>query len=199
MCGIAGFVGISDKPLLKRMCDIITHRGPDDYGIFIDRNVGLGNRRLSIIDVKGGHQPLQNENGTITITYNGEIYNYLDLKAELEKKGHKFRTKSDTEAIIHAYEEYGERCPEKLRGMFAIAIWDSRNKSLFLARDRLGKKPLYYTYANGVFIFGSEIKSLLLHEGVKRELDYEALDQYLTFRYVPGTMTMFKGIFNLWP
>ncbi len=199
MCGIAGFVGISDRQLLKKMCNIIQHRGPDESGFFIDDNVGLGNQRLSIIDVAEGHMPMQNEDKTITITYNGEIYNYLELKKELEEKGHRFSTRSDTEAIIHAYEEYGDSCVEKLRGMFAIALWDTKKKSLFLARDRFGKKPLYYTYVNGVFLFGSEIKSILLHAGVKRQLNYEALDKYLTFRYVPGSITMFKNIYKLPP
>ena len=159
--------------------------------------MGLGNRRLSIIDVKGGHQPMQNEDGTITITYNGEIYNYLELKEELEKKGHRFQTKSDTEVILHLYEEYGNKCVEKLRGMFAIAIWDARNKKLFLARDRLGIKPLYYTLINGKLLFGSEIKSLLQYPDVKRQVNFKALHHFLSLQYIPGPDTMFENIYKL--
>jgi len=198
MCGIAGFYGLEDKNLIKKMCNAIKHRGPDDYGYFIDKNICLGNRRLSIIDVKGGHQPIHNEDESIWIVFNGEIYNYKDIKQKLESKGHRFYTNSDTEVIVHAYEEYGERCPEKLRGMFAFAIWDSNKKILFLARDRLGIKPLYYTKLGDVFLFASEIKAILEYP-IKREIDLEALNQYITFRYVLGEKTLFKGIKRLIP
>jgi asparagine synthase (glutamine-hydrolysing) len=198
MCGIAGFYGLEDKNLIKKMCNAIKHRGPDDYGYFIDKNICLGNRRLSIIDVKGGHQPIHNEDESIWIVFNGEIYNYKEIKQKLESKGHRFYTNSDTEVIVHAYEEYGERCPEKLRGMFAFAIWDSNKKILFLARDRLGIKPLYYTKLGDVFLFASEIKAILEYP-IKREIDLEALNQYITFRYVLGEKTLFKGIKRLIP
>lgn len=197
LCGICGIVGISDKELIKKMCDVIEHRGPDDHGYFIDDDVCLGNRRLSIIDIAEGHQPIHNEDESIWITFNGEIYNFLELKKELEKKGHKFYTNCDTEAIVHCYEEYGDECPKKLRGMFGFAIWDKNKNKLFLARDRLGKKPLYYTFVEGKFIFGSEIKSILQYEDVKRKVNLRALHHFLTLQYVPGPDTMFEGIFKL--
>ena len=197
MCGICGIVGISDKKLIKKMCDVIQHRGPNDHGYFIDDKVCLGNRRLSIIDIAEGHQPIHNEDESIWITFNGEIYNFLELKSELEGKSHRFYTNSDTEVIVHCYEGYGEECPKKLRGMFAFAIWDKKKKKLFLARDRLGKKPLYYTIVNENFIFGSEIKSILQYENVKRRVNPRALHHFLTLQYVPGPDTMFEGIFKL--
>lgn len=199
MCGICGFVGFNDQKLLKRMCDVIIHRGPDDHGTFVDRNISLGNQRLSIIDIKKGHQPIHNEDESIFITYNGEVYNFLQLKQDLENKGHKFYTTTDTEAIVHAYEEYGDSFVERLRGMFAFAIWDSKKKRLLLGRDRLGKKPLYYTFVNGKFLFGSEIKSILQCEEIKRKVDYQALYNFLVFRYIPGELTMFEGIKKLLP
>ena len=148
MCGICGIIGLSDKQLIKKMCDVIYHRGPDDFGYFIDNKVCLGNRRLSIIDIAGGHQPIHNEDESIWITFNGEIYNFLGLKNELEKKDHEFYTNSDTEVIVHLYEEYGNFFVNKLRGMFAFSIWDSKKKKLLIGRDRLGIKPLYYTMNN---------------------------------------------------
>jgi len=199
LCGICGYAGFNDPKLLKRMCKIIIHRGPDDSGIFLDDNVGLGNQRLSIIDVATGHQPLHNEDESIWITYNGEIYNFLDLRHELESRGHKFYTSSDTEVIVHLYEEFDESCVKKLRGMFAFAIWDNNKKKLFLARDRLGIKPLYYTIVNGKFLFGSEIKSISQFSEVERKVNYRDLHHYLTFRYVPGEGTMFVGIKKLLP
>lgn len=199
MCGICGLVGLEDGQLLKRMCDVIEHRGPNDSGFYTNGKVSLGNRRLSIIDVKGGHQPIHNEDETIWVTFNGEIYNYGQLKQGLEKSGHKFYTNSDTEAIVHLYEKYGEKFVEKLRGMFAIAIWDDKKKRLVLTRDRLGKKPLYYSVVNGIFLFGSEIKSILQYEETPRKVDFKALDYFLTFRYVPGPLTMFQGIKKLQP
>ncbi len=197
MCGICGFAGFNDRRLIRKMCDIIRHRGPDDEGFYSDKNVELGMRRLSIIDLEGGHQPMHNEDESIWIIFNGEIYNFQQLKSDLEKRGHKFYTNSDTEAIVHCYEEYEENFANKLDGMFAFAIWDSKEKKLILARDRFGKKPLYYTTAGGSLIFGSEIKSLLLHESVKREVDRESLSYFLRFGYVPTEKTMFKNIFKL--
>ena len=197
MCGICGMLGFEDKNLLRKMCDVMHHRGFDDSGLFIDKNIGLGHTRLNIIDLKTGHQPIHNEDGSIIIICNGEIYNFEDLRYQLEKKGHKFYTFSDTEVIVHLYEEFGEGCVEKLRGMFAFAIWDSKEEKLFLARDRLGIKPLYYTFFDGVFLFGSEIKSILQYEGVKKEVDLNALRNFLTFCYVPAPRTMFRGISKL--
>ncbi len=199
MCGIAGFFGFEDKKLLKKMCDVIDYRGPNDFGMFSDKNVGLGIRRLSIIDMKGGKQPIHNENQDIWIVFNGEIYNFPELKTLIESKGHRFYTKSDTECIIHLYEIFGENCVNYLRGMFAFAIWDSRKQALFLARDRLGKKPLYYTVLGDKILFGSEIKSILQSIEIKREVNLQALHEFLTVQYVPGPKTMFKNIWKLEP
>lgn len=209
MCGIAGFVGqeiLSPAQeqefasLLDRMCRIIKHRGPDDQGMMIKGAVALGMRRLSIIDLKGGHQPISNETADVTVVFNGEIYNFRELQRELEARGHKFQTHSDTETIVHAYEEYGAACVTQLRGMFALALWDARERSLFLARDRVGKKPLYYTLTKqGTLVFGSELKSLLQHPEVSREVNPAALDAYLTFGYVPDPLSIYQGIYKLAP
>jgi asparagine synthase (glutamine-hydrolysing) len=207
MCGIAGFVNGSDAPaararelVLERMCRVIAHRGPDDQGTMVAANVALGMRRLSIIDLAGGHQPISNEDGTVTIVFNGEIYNYKGLQRELEARGHRFQTNSDTETIVHAYEEYGPACVEHLRGMFAFAIWDARARKLFLARDRAGKKPLYYALTpRGTLVFGSELKSLLAHPEVEREVSAEAVDAYLTFGYVPDPLCILRGVSKLPP
>ncbi|MFL6229578.1 MAG: asparagine synthase (glutamine-hydrolyzing) [Pyrinomonadaceae bacterium] len=207
MCGIAGFVNTLDAPpareraaVLTRMCRVITHRGPDDEGTLVTDGVALGMRRLSIIDLSGGHQPISNEDGTVSIVFNGEIYNFKELHAELQSRGHVFRTHSDTEAIVHAYEEYGAACVEHLRGMFAFAIWDARERTLFLARDRVGKKPLYYALTErGTLVFGSELKSLLEHPEVEREIDAQALDAYLTFGYVPDPLCILRGVNKLPP
>lgn len=199
MCGICGIVGFEDADLIKRMCDKIVHRGPDDFGYFIDENICLGNRRLAIIDISGGHQPLSNEEGDIWITYNGEVYNFQQLKNDLEKKGHIFKTNCDTEVIVHAYEEYDLSFVDKLRGMFAFAIWDSRKRRVILARDRIGIKPLYYTWVKNNFIFASEIKSILEYEEVSRELNTRFLEEYLRFRCVFSPNTLFKHIFKLRP
>ena len=203
MCGIAGVINkrgeYASKALVKQMCDVITHRGPDEYGIFQKKHVGLGMRRLSIIDLATGKQPITNENKSIWIVFNGEIYNRQDLRLELEKKGHRFKTKADTEAIIHAYEEWGEDCVTRLNGMFAIAIWDSKRQRLFLARDRIGIKPLYYYSDQQKLVFGSEIKSILQVPGVQRELNLQALDNFLTFEYTPGPRSIFKNIQKLSP
>jgi asparagine synthase (glutamine-hydrolysing) len=204
MCGICGIVNFNstepvDPDLIERMTSAQAHRGPDDHGYFIDRNVGLGHRRLSIIDLSGGKQPIFNEDESIVVVFNGEIYNYADLTDSLITKGHQFRTRSDTETIVHAYEEYGDDCMRDFRGMFAFAVWDRRRKRLLLVRDRLGIKPVYYYTGKGFVVFASEIKSLLQHPAVPREVDPEAVDLYLTLRYVPGPRTMFKNILKLQP
>ena len=177
----------------------MAYRGPDDSGFFIDNNVGLANQRLSIIDLKTGHQPVHNEDESIWVTFNGEIYNFKELKVILEKKGHRFYSNSDTEVIVHAYEEYGNNCVNHFNGMFAFAIWDSNKKKLLLARDRLGIKPLYYALYNEKLIFASEIKSILQYKEFKKEIDYTALNNFFTFRYVPGEKTIIKGINRLLP
>ena len=204
MCGICGIIQSDtsnpiDEGLLRRMSSTLNHRGPDDAGYFFDQEAGLGHRRLSIIDIEGGQQPIFNEDRSATIVFNGEIYNYLDLRNNLIGRGHIFKTRSDTETIIHAYEEYGGPFVERLRGMFAFAIWDRRLHRLVLARDRLGLKPVYYWKGDGIFAFASEIKALLQISQIRREVDPEALDLYLSLRYVPGPRTMFKGILKLQP
>lgn len=199
MCGICGFVGCNDMDLLKRMTEILAHRGPDDFGYYFKDNVGLGHRRLSIIDLNTGRQPLFNENKSICIVYNGEIYNYLDLRVELQEKGHHFTTTSDTEVIVHLYEELGVDCIKKLNGMFAFAIWDEKKKRLLLVRDRAGIKPLYYTVSNNAIFFASEIKSLLENKDLMREINPQALDSYLALRYVPGDTTLLRGIYKIPP
>ncbi|MFZ3065553.1 MAG: asparagine synthase (glutamine-hydrolyzing) [Nitrospirota bacterium] len=204
MCGICGKLNFDknkdiDKGLIKKMCDTIVHRGPDDEGYYINKNIGLGMRRLSIIDLNTGHQPISNENQKIWIVFNGEIYNYRELKQDLIKKGHQFKTGSDTEAIIHLYEEYDVDCLKLLRGMFAFAIWDEVKSRLFLARDRVGKKPLIYTVANNSIIFASELKAIIQDNSVKKEIDFDALDQYMSFQFVPAPYTIFKGINKLPP
>lgn len=209
MCGIAGFVDYWDERsdhsrergrLLKTMCDVIRHRGPDDEGFLLKSGVALGMRRLSIIDLAGGHQPISGEDGTVTIVFNGEIYNFQELRPALESRGHTFKTNSDTEAIVHAYEEYGPSCANHLRGMFAFAIWDDKTRALYMARDRVGKKPLYYTVTpGGTLVFGSEIKSILEHPDITTEINLEALDAYFTLGYVPDPLTMFRDIHKLPP
>jgi asparagine synthase (glutamine-hydrolysing) len=209
MCGIAGFVDYWDRNggdsfergrLLKGMCDVIRHRGPDDDGFLLKTGVALGMRRLAIIDLAGGAQPISGEDGSVTIVFNGEIYSFHELRSELEKRGHTFKTNSDTEAIVHAYEEYGPSCANHLRGMFALAIWDDKKRELYIARDRVGKKPLYYTLTPGqTLVFGSEIKSILEHPDVKREINLEALDAYFTLGYVPDPLSIFKNIYKLPP
>jgi len=206
MCGING-IALSSRsresievPVLERMRDVIRHRGPDDKGIFIDGRVGLGHRRLSIVDVAAGHQPMTNEDGSLHITYNGEIYNHADFRPELEAAGHTYRTHCDTETILHLYEEYGQSCVNQLRGMFAFAIWDQRRRELFIARDRLGVKPLYYTHTDdGSLYFGSEIKTLLEAGAVKAEINYQALPDYLANHATSGQDTLFRGVKRLLP
>lgn len=202
MCGIAGFVNIGlgaedAGALLRGMTDIIRHRGPDDDGHWLGDTAGLGMRRLSIIDVDGGRQPITNEDGSVIAIFNGEIYNYQQLRQELETAGHRFATNSDTETIIHAYEDDGLDFVRRLRGMFAIALWDRHRRRLVLTRDRFGKKPIHYTVDNGRLIFGSEIKSLLLAPGMRRQLDPIAISQYFTFGYIPAPRTAFVGIYKL--
>jgi len=209
MCGIAGFVDLWARKgraaeergeILARMCRIIRHRGPDDQGVMVKPGVALGMRRLAIIDLVTGNQPMSGEDGTVTIVFNGEIYNFQELKAKLEAHGHTFQTHSDTEAIVHGYEEFGPACVDDLRGMFAFAIWDEKARTLFVARDRAGKKPLYYTTTpNGTFVFGSELKSLLEHPEVERETNPEALDAYFTLGYVPDPLSIFRNVHKLPP
>jgi asparagine synthase (glutamine-hydrolysing) len=177
----------------------IVHRGPDDDGFLVQGNVGLAMRRLSIIDLASGHQPIANEDETLWIVYNGEIYNHRDLRQGLAARGHRYRTHSDTETILHLYEEHGRECVQHLRGMFAFAIWDSRARQLFIARDRLGIKPLYYYFQDGVFAFGSEIKAILAHPNIRSEFNRGALAEYLAFGYLSGEQTMYRGIRKLMP
>ncbi len=205
MCGISGLVNCGDRETLVRMTNVQTHRGPDDSGLWERRfpdggYIGLGSRRLAILDLSaGGHMPMSNEDGTVWITYNGEIYNFADLRRQLEGKGHRFRSHTDTEAIVHLYEEYGVDCLNRLNGMFALAICDLRGLSpkLFLARDHFGIKPLYYCERGGKLVFASEIKALLEVPGIEASMNMEALDKYLTFLWVPDPLTMFEGICKL--
>lgn len=204
MCGICGKLNFNkdkvvEKDLIKSMCDTLVHRGPDDEGYYTNKNIGLGMRRLSIIDINTGHQPISNEDEKIWIVFNGEIYNYRILRSELENRGHRFKTNSDTEAIIHLYEDYGVDCLKHLRGMFAFAIWDTESERLFLARDRVGKKPLVYATVNNSIIFASELKAIIQEYAVNKEIDLDALDQYLTFQFVPAPYTILKGIKKLPP
>jgi asparagine synthase (glutamine-hydrolysing) len=199
MCGIAGYTGREIPGLMPCMLDLIRHRGPDDDGEYHDREIHLGMVRLSIIDLSGGHQPITNEGGTIQVIFNGEIFNYVELKAELEARGHQFKTNSDTETIVHAYEEFGVSFANKLNGMFAIAIWDSRDQTVLVYRDRFGVKPLFYSQLNGSLIFGSEIKALRVHPAIGRELDYEAISHYLSLRNVPAPYTIYRDIRALLP
>src|SRR5712692_322702 len=204
MCGICGILYPDPRQRVERgtlseMNRQIVHRGPDDDGFFVEGNIGLAMRRLSIIDIRTGHQPISNEDENIWIVYNGEIYNHRQLRADLEARGHRYRTKSDTETIIHLYEEYGRDCVNHLRGMFAFAIWDRRARRLFIARDRLGIKPLYYRYDGKTFLFGSEIKAILAYPGVKAEFNQSTLAEYLAFGYIAGPETMFAGVQKLPP
>ncbi len=206
MCGIAGFfepnpalTAIERRDVIQHMCDVIAHRGPDDEGFYVDGGLALGMRRLSIIDLATGQQPISNEDGTVWIVFNGEIYNYAELRAGLLQRGHQFRTNSDTETIVHLYEELGDRCVEKLRGMFGFAIWDAREQKLLLARDRIGKKPMHYAQVGSAFLFGSEIKSLLQHPSMKREANLESVSDFLSFGYIPEPQTAFRGIHKLLP
>ena len=204
MCGIAGIYHIKTfepvrEDLLKAMTDALVHRGPDDEGFYCSGPIGLGHRRLSIIDLADGHQPMTNEDRTVWVVFNGEIYNFTDLHGFLESKGHRFQTRSDTEVIVHLYEEMGESCFGELRGMFSIAIWDDRKKKLILARDRVGKKPLYYYHDGSKLLFASEIKAILQVPGISRDIDIEALSDYFSFLYVPAPKSIFKHIRKILP
>lgn len=205
MCGIVGLFDIHaqseiDRPLLERMNQSQFHRGPDEGGVHFEPGLGLGHRRLSIIDLSGGQQPLFNEDGSVAVVFNGEIYNFPDLMEELKKLGHTFRTHCDTEVIVHAWEQWGEACVQRFRGMFAFGLWDRNRHTLFLARDRLGVKPLYYAaLPGGAFLFGSELKSLLVHPGLQRELDPFAIEEYFAYGYIPEPRTIFKQALKLPP
>lgn len=205
MCGICGKLYFDsarqvDGSLISSMSSVLQHRGPDDHGIYVAGPVGLGHQRLSIIDTSAaGHQPMSNEDGSVWIVFNGEIYNFAELRGELEKRGHHFASHTDTETILHLYEEEDIRCLQKLRGMFAFAVWDIRKQRLFLARDRVGKKPLVYTVSDGAFIFASELKALLQDPAVPAPVNYEAIHHYLTYQYVPSPCTIFQGMYKLPP
>jgi asparagine synthase (glutamine-hydrolysing) len=204
MCGICGKLMLDAEAavspaLVKAMADTIAHRGPDDEGYYVSGPVGLGFRRLSIIDLQTGHQPISNEDDTVWIVFNGEIYNYQELRDLLLSKGHVFKTRTDTEVIVHLYEEFGPKCLEKLQGMYGLAIWDTKARSLLLARDRVGIKPLYYCLTGKSLVFGSEIKAILADPSVKREIAPELIDRFLTFLYMPGEETLLAGIKKLAP
>lgn len=204
MCGVCGVYNFRNREpvqieLLKSMAETMTHRGPDAGGFYSLGGVGLGHRRLSIIDLEGGSQPMTNEDGTIWIAFNGEIYNFLELRDPLVRSGHVFKTVSDTETIIHLYEEYGEECFRYLRGMFAIVIWDSRVDKLIMARDRVGKKPLFYAYDGSRIVFASEIKAILKVKGIDSTIDIEAFSDYLSLLYIPNPKSIFKGIKKIRP
>src|SRR2546427_5434256 len=203
MCGIVGIVrfngDVVDEARLKRMRDVLRHRGPDGEGLWIEGPVGLGHRRLAIVDVAGGHQPLANEDESVWIVYNGEIYNHAALRPGLEARGHQYRTRSDTETILHLYEEERERCVERLRGMFAFALWDRARKRLLLARDRLGIQPLYYAVTSRELLFASAIKAMLAAESVRPALNDAILPEFLAARFVAGEETFFRGERELLP
>src|SRR5712691_11835180 len=205
MCGITGIFDVDgyaeiDRALLRRMTDAIRHRGPDGDGFYHAPGIGLGHRRLAIIDLVGGVQPLFNEDRTVCVVFNGEIYNFQPLIAELTACGHRFRTRSDTEVIVHAWEEWGEACLDRFNGMFAFALWDARSETLFLARDRLGEKPLYYGFlADGRLIFGSELKSLLCSPDLDRSLDPQAIEEFFAFGYIPDPHSIYRSVRKLPP
>ncbi len=205
MCGITGFINFQGhnkreaRSLIKKMTDTLIHRGPDAEGFYVDEWAALGHRRLSIIDIQGGAQPMAAKNGTLQIVFNGEIYNFLELRKELESLGHRFRSRSDTEVILRSYIQWGHHCVDKLSGMFAFAIWDRSEKVLFLARDRVGKKPLYYHWNGSTFCFASELKALIAGGLIPEDIDLEALDCYFTFGYIPTPKTIFKSVEKLDP
>jgi asparagine synthase (glutamine-hydrolysing) len=203
MCGIAGIVDLVgkgvDRPLLRRMSARLVHRGPDEEGYFDGQRASLGQRRLSIIDLSSGQQPLANEDESVWVTFNGEIYNFQELRARLEALGHRFKTHSDTEVIVHAYEQYGPACVSQFRGMFAFAVWDEPRRTLFLARDRVGKKPLFYAVVDGQLVFASELQALVEHTEISREPDPAAIDDYLTYGYIPAPRTIYKAVHKLPP
>ncbi|HOJ86073.1 MAG TPA: hypothetical protein PLN68_04020, partial [Elusimicrobiales bacterium] len=201
MCGICGIFSFKNEKInhgdLKKMNDLLIHRGPDDEGFYVEETVGIAMRRLSIIDLESGKQPISNETNDIITVFNGEIYNFKEIKNELLSKGHKFKTKTDTEVIVHLYEEMGTDFPKKLRGMFAVALWDKRKKRLVLTRDRLGKKPLFYYIDSDYFAFSSEIDSLISFEKVKKTINLTAIDSFLTLQYIPAPSTIYKEVKKL--
>ena len=203
MCGICGIFEpggtVVQQSTLKKMADTIRHRGPDDEGFYACGPIGLGHRRLSIIDVAGGHQPLSNEDGSVWIAFNGEIYNFEDLNRRFLSHGHRLKTRSDTETIVHLYEELGEACFAQLRGMFSLALWDGRKQQLLLARDRIGKKPLFYTWDGRRLVFASEMKALFPAEGIPKEIDVEALSDYFSYQYIPAPKTIYRAVRKLRP
>jgi len=200
MCGICGFTGNKNEAVLRRMAESIFHRGPDEDGFYSDGEINLGIRRLSIIDVETGHQPVHNEDQTIWTVFNGEIYNFKELRKELEERGHKFYTDhSDTELIVHLYEDLGNDFTHELNGMFAIALWDKGKKKLLLIRDRMGVKPLFYAIVNNHLVFGSEIKAILVYPDYSRDMNYDAVYHYFTFKNIPAPLTAFRGIYSLLP
>ena len=201
MCGLCGFTGsVEDRDLvLENMTDVITHRGPDSMGYYKDDHISMGFRRLSIIDLEQGHQPIYNEDKSLVLTFNGEIYNYQELREELIQCGHRFYTKTDSEVLIHAFEEWGEKMLDRLRGMFGFAVYNTKDGSVFIARDFFGIKPMHYTVVDGELIYGSEIKSILEHPKYHKKFNYRALDNYLSFQYVVPPETFFEGIYCLLP
>lgn len=204
MCGICGYINLDGSPArkdgtLESMCSAIVHRGPDDRGMLIDGPAAIGIQRLAIIDISGGRQPIHNEDEGVWVVFNGEIYNFPELRRDMEQRGHRFYTKSDTEVLVHLYEEYGDDCVNRLNAMAAMALWDRKNHRLLLARDRFGKKPLYYTIIGNSLVFGSEIKSLLRHPGVSRNVDLISLSKYLAYDYVPSPFSMLAGVQKLMP
>ena len=201
MCGICGFTGevIDRDKVIKNMTDVITHRGPDSDGVFMDDYIAMGFRRLSIIDLDAGHQPIYNEDKTLVLTFNGEIYNYKELRKVLIAKGHKFYTDTDSEVLIHGFEEWREDLLLKLRGMFGFAIYNTKDKSVFVARDFFGIKPMHYTMIDGEFVYASEIKSILEHPKFVKRFNKRALDTYLSYQYAVPPETFFEGVFCLMP
>ncbi|HXJ44256.1 MAG TPA: asparagine synthase (glutamine-hydrolyzing), partial [Bryobacteraceae bacterium] len=203
MCGIAGIVSLDGKPVFERelrdMCSAITHRGPDDEGYYLGVGAGLGMRRLSIIDLASGRQPIQNEDGSVWVVFNGEIYNFRELRRDLEGRGHVFATNTDTETIVHLYEDYGKRCVDHLRGMFAFALWDERTRQLLLARDRVGIKPLYFAEIDGRILFASELKAILQLTEVERKISWSAASHLFTFLSTPPTEAIIDGVHKLEP
>src|SRR3954468_20438165 len=204
MCGIAGFVardGLAPDATARALAmrDVLAHRGPDEAGLHLDAFAALAHRRLSIVDLSTGQQPLANETGTVWVAFNGEVYNHRDARRELEAAGHRYRTQSDTETLVHAYEQWGDECVHRFRGMFAFAIWDAPRKRLLLVRDRLGIKPLYWARTGGTLLFGSEIKAILASDLIEPQPNYAVLPEVLSTRYTSGSDTLFKGVYKLLP
>src|SRR5437870_13336726 len=203
VCGLSGFLSLdhraADPAIVRRMTATLGHRGPDDEGYFVDGPVALGHRRLQIIDLATGRQPIANETGTVQAILNGEIYNYRRLAAMLRERGHRFATSSDTEVIVHAWEEFGEDCVTHFNGMFALVLWDAERQTLYAARDRMGEKPFYYAERPGSFVFGSELRALLAHPDVAPQLDLRGFSRYLTNGYIPDPHTILEGISKLPP